>query len=370
MKNRFKVLGLTMAALMLGTMMPPAQAQSGMSAAQVIALAMRSDGTTAYKGTRNQQVIRQDMILHADAKVDFVNGQNYQIAITAPKEINGLNLVLDKGRMTAYFPKETLVFQSDIAAGSEEVKDLILGKLTGNPGLLARNYRVTLDPELDIVALYPCYKLDFEPVRGLGPTSPPGRRVWISKDTGVVMKEERYWSKDMAAYFQSQFNSFSTSQKPELRLVIPKEASKLKMAKGSPTNMSRYPSIEAARADGKDVYAPGVMPEGFQLTAVDVMSLYGTDIVIIRYHDGLNHMAVTYRTKENSFITLMAGAFALSLVDKISQLTYHAPNNYAVIEKGGNYVYAYGDLYVDLLKQVAESVPVPTSQPQQGAKAS
>lgn len=370
MKNRFKVLGATMAALVLATTVAPAQAQSGMSPAQVIALALRNEGKVAYKAVRTQQVIRQDAIKHASAKVDFVNGQNYQIAISSPKEINGLNLVLDKGRMTAYFPQETLVFQSDIAAGSEEAKDLILGKLTENPGLLARNYKVTLDPEMDIVALYPCYKLTFEPVRGLGAQSPPGRRVWVSKDTGAIMREERYWTHDMAAYFQSQYDSFSTSQKPELRLVIPKEASKLKLAKGSPTNMTRYPSIEAARADGKSIYAPGLVPQGFQLTAVDVMSLYGTDIVIIRYHDGLNNMAVTYRTKENSFLTLMAGAFALSLVGKISELAYHAPNNYAVTEKGGNYVYAYGDLYMDLLKQVADSVPVPAAQPPQGAKAS
>lgn len=362
---------MTMATCAIATAVaaPPAVAQSAVSAAQVIALAVRGENKTAFKGIRVQQVVRQDMVLHANAKIDFSNAANYQIAIDQPKEIQGLNLVLDQNKLTAFFPKENLLFQSDAPAGSEEAKDLILGNLTDDPAALARNYKVTVAPELDVVALYPCYKLTVEPAKGLGPTAPPGRRYWIAKENGLVMKEERYWSDEQAAFFISQYNTFSTAQKPAIKLTIPREVSKLKLAKGSPTNMVRYPSLEAARAAGKPVWGPAVVPDGFKLQAVDVMSLYGTDIVIIRYHDGANNMAVTYRTKENSFLTLMAGAFALSLVEKISALSYHAPNNYAVIEKNGFYVYAYGDLWVENLKNVANSVPVPTAPaaPKQGA---
>lgn len=355
--------------VMVATMAPKAEAQSAATTpAQVIALAVRSEGKTPFKATRTQQVIRQDMVLHADAKVDFVTGSRYQIALTNPNEINGLNLVLDQNKLTMFFPKEKLLFQSDIPAGSEEAKDLILGKLTDDPAALARNYKVTLAPESDIVAMYPCYKLILEPTAGLGPNSPPGRRLWVAKETGVIMKEERYWSNDMASYFMSEYTNFSRSQAPQVKLTIPKEANKLKLAKGAPTNMTRYANLAAAKADGKTIYAPARVPQGFSLKAVDVMSLYGTDIVLLRYNDGLNNMTVTYRTKNNAFLTLMAGAFALSLVDKISALSYHAPNNYAVIEKGDTYVYAYGDMWVDALKQIADSVPVPVAgKPQQGA---
>lgn len=357
--------------VVVATSAPAAVAQAAATTpAQVIALAIRSEGKTPFKAVRTQQVIRQDMVLHADAKVDFVADSRYQIALTSPKDIDGLNLVIDKNALTLFFPKEKLLFQSDIAAGSEEAKDLILGKLTADPAALSRNYKVTLAPELDIVALYPCYKLILEPAAGLGPNSPPGRRLWVSKDNGVIMKEERFWSNDMASYFQSEYRNFSRTQTPEVKLTIPKEANKLKLTKGAPTNMTRYATVAAAKADGKIVYAPGRVPAGFSLKAVDVMSLYGTDIVLLRYNDGLNNMTVTYRTKNNAFLTLMAGAFALSLVDKISALSYHAPNNYAVIEKGDTYVYAYGDMWVDALKQIAESVPVPAaSKPQQGALA-
>jgi hypothetical protein len=85
-------------------------------------------------------------------------------------------------------------------------------------------------------------------------------------------------------------------------------------------------------------------------------------LVFLRYDNGLARVVVTYRTKPNFFLTLLAGAFALALVDKISALSYHAPNNYAVIEKGDYLVYAYGDLYVENLKAIANSVPVPTSK--------
>jgi outer membrane lipoprotein-sorting protein len=365
-KRPHPILAAAMVATMALAVAPKAEAQVDATPAQVIALAMRSEGKTPFKATRTQQVIRQDMVLHADAKVNFASPTKYQIALTNPKEIDGLNLVLDQNKLTAFFPKEKLLFQSDIPAGSEEVKDLVMGKLTDDPASLSRNYKVTLAPQMDIVALYPCYKLILEPAKGLGPTAPPGRRLWVAKETGVIMKEERYWSNEMASYFISEYNNFSTAA-PTISLTIPREANKLKLAKGSPTNMVRYPSLEAAKADGKTIYAPTFVPDGFKLRAVDVMSLYGTDIVLVRYNDGLNNLTVTYRTKNNAFLTLMAGAFALSLVDKISALSYHAPNNYAFAEKGDTYVYAYGDLWVDALKQVANSVPIPVAKTKQGA---
>lgn len=365
-KRPHPMLAAALVATVAFTMVPKAEAAVDATPAQVIALAMRNDGKTPFKATRSQQVIRQDMVLHADAKVDFASPSRYQIALTNPKEINGLNLVLDQNKMTAYFPKEKLLFQSDIPAGSEEVKDLIMGKLTDDPSALSRNYKVTLAPEMDVVALYPCYKLILEPIHGLGPSAPPGRRIWVAKETGVIMKEERYWSPDMASYFISEYSNFSTAA-PTIALTIPREANKLKLTKGSPTTMVRYASIEAAKADGKTLFQPAKVPDGFKLKAVDVMSLYGTDIVLLRYNDGLNNLVVTYRTKNNAFLTLMAGAFALSLVDKISALSYHAPNNYAVVEKGDTYVYAYGDLWVDALKQVADSVPIPVAKTKQGA---
>jgi outer membrane lipoprotein-sorting protein len=363
-KLKTALCGLLASIACVGGPLLPAVAQEGATPASVIAFALRKEDKVPFTGTRSQQVIRQDMVLHANADVTFENQANYQIILQAPKEIKGLNLMLSQNKLTAYFPQETLLFQSDSAAGSAEIKDLIMGKLSANPKLLARNYQVSLDPQTDIVALYPCYKLNFTPIHGLGANSPPGRRIWVSKETGQIMKEERYWSANTAAYFISQYDNFSTQTPPAIHLSVPHEVTRLQLSASGPTSMQSFSSVEAARAAGKDVYAPNSVPPGFQLNDVDVLSLYGADIVIERFTDGLNNLVVTYRPKPNAFLTLVAGAFALGLVDKISQLSYHAPNNYAVVPMGNDYVYAYGDLWVDALKQVASSVPLPISKAQ------
>ena len=144
---------------------------------------------------------------------------------------------------------------------------------------------------------------------------------------------------------------------------MPNEASKLRLANGTPTNMMRFTSAEAAKAAGKQVYLPSTVPQGFKLKAIDIMSIYGTDIVLLRYNDGVSNMVVTYRAKPLAFVALLAGASALNLVGKISTLSYHAPNNYAVAEKGNNLIYGYGDLYQETLQASAASVPLPADKP-------
>jgi hypothetical protein len=331
---------------------------------EVLALIARHEGRQRFKGVRVQQCVRQDMVLDARAKVDHLDGQNYQIALTGPKELVGLNLLLEQNHITAFFPREALLFQSDVPVAAEEVRDLVMGRFTTDPQALQRHYRLTVAAEPDIVALYPCWRVTAEPAGGYGPESPPGRRFWVAKETGLVMKEERFWGPSDAAYFTSRYESLSLAGKPAVGLTPPKGVSRLRLASGSPTEMRRFPTVEAARAAGKAVALPAVVPANYQLRAVDVMSLYGTDLVFLRYDDGLSHVVVTYRTKPNVFLTLVAGAFALALVEKISALSYHAPNNYAVVEKGDYLVYAYGDMYQDVLKGMAQSVPLgPATQP-------
>lgn len=351
--------GPALAAEPAAAVTPAAAQPSGPpSVRDVLALVARQEGRQRFKGVRVQQCVRQDMVLDARARVDHLDGQNYQISLTGPKELVGLNLLLEQNKLTAFFPREALLFQSDTPAAAEEVRDLVLGKVTTDAQALQRNYRLSVAPEPDIVALYPCWRLTAEPIAGFGPDSPPGHRFWIARETGVVMKEERFWGPNEAAYFTSRFDSLSTAGKPTVGLTVPREASRLKMVAGSPTEMRRFPTPEAARAAGKPVALPTTVPASFQLRAVDVMSLYGTDLVFLRYDDGLSRVVVTYRTKPNVFLTLVAGAFALALVEKISALSYHAPNNYAVVEKGDYLVYAYGDVYQDALKAMAQSVPL------------
>ncbi|MDB5097637.1 MAG: hypothetical protein JWM80_2058 [Cyanobacteria bacterium RYN_339] len=344
----------------------PAEAAAQPNVAEILTLASHASGKQAFKATRTQIVTRQDSNYPASAKLDYRDGSNYQIALTQPKEINGLNLMLEHSKLTVYFPGESLVFVSDVAAAADEVKDLVMGKLTDDPNQVLANYNVTVAPEMDVVALYPCYKLTLAPKRGYGAGNPPGHRFWIAKETGIAMKEERFWSGDIQPYFSSQYDNFSTSRPPVIHLDVPAQVPKLKLVAGTPTNMTRYKTAEEAQAAGKQVYLPTVIPAGFVLKAVDVMTIYGTDIVLLRYNDGVSNAVVTYRAKPLAFVALLAGASALNLVNKISTLSYHAPNNYAIAEKGDKLVYGYGDLYPESLQAMAASVPLPATTPKQG----
>lgn len=358
---------LAVAVVATGLQARPAVAEAIPSAQEVLLLASHAGGKQPFKATRTQFVTRQDSNYPAKANLDYKDGSNYQIGLTQPKEINGLNLMMDHSKLTVYFPGESLVFTSDVAAAADEVKDLVMGKLTDDPQQVLANYNVTVAPEMDVVALYPCYKVTLMPKRGFGAGNPPGHRFWVSKETGLVMKEERFWSTDITPYFSSQYDNFSVSRPPTIHLDVPTNVPKLKLAAGTPTNMQRFKTAEEAQAAGKTVYLPTTVPTGFQLKAIDVMSIYGTDIVLLRYNDGVSNAVVTYRAKPLAFVALLAGASAMNLVNKISTLSYHAPNNYAIAEKGDKLIYGYGDLYPETLQAMAASVPLPTDKPKQGA---
>jgi hypothetical protein len=326
---------------------------------EVLKLAAQGQRSMRFLAERVQRVVRQDMVLDARARIHYQDSRNYQITLQSPNTIKGLHLNIDNDALSAFFPSETLLFQNDIAAGAEEVKDLVMGRILSNPEGLSRHYRLTLAPETDIVALYPCFKLTVEPVGGLGANTPPGYRLWIAQETGLIMKEERYWTPDGDAYFISHYESLSLRGRPLAKQNYPKEVSRLKLKARTPTSLLRFGSVAAAQQAGYQVAVPSLVPVGFELRAIDVMSLYGTDIVLLRYDDGLSNLVVTYRPKPNIFLTLVAGAFALNLVDKISALSYHAPNNYAVVEKGNDLIYTYGDLWQERLTEIAQSVSIP-----------
>lgn len=347
-------LALGLSVLALGTAMAPSVAFAAPTAASVVALAMRP-GKPAFTGTRTQQCVRQDMILNAKADVVVHGPESYRITVRSPADIDGMDLVREGGKLSCLFPKDSLYFETDTAGALDEVPDMVLGKLTADPALLARNYTLRVE-EGDPVALYPTWKLVATPKGGLGPKVPPGHRIWVARETGQILREERYWSDDLMAYFISKYERVGATSVPGLGFSMPNRVNKLSLAKGQPTRIERYPTVEAARAAGHPIATPTLMSPGFVLRAVDVWTLYDANIVLLRYDDGLSELTVTYRPKQNGFLALVAGAYALGMVGRISSLSYHAPNNYAVVEQGGNYVYAYGDLYVDALKEIATSV--------------
>jgi hypothetical protein len=335
---------------------PTTWAQTAIDPIKLLDQAIAAEFKTPFTGEREQQVTRMDQIRTAIAQVRFVDRQNFQFELKTPAKVNGLQLNLEANSFKAYLPQEALYFQNESSVGVQEPLDLILSHLGEDKGLLLQNYSLKVLPQTEVVNLQPCDVLVAIPKGGFKSNAGCGRRFWISRENKMVLKEERFWAEYAPAFFISRFTKLDLKASTLKAIKLPSKHSALKFKAGSPTTFKRYTTVANARKAGHIIVEPTLGASGFVLKAVDVMSIYGTDIVLLRYSDGLNQMTVTYRPKGNAFIAMVAGAFALGLVDKISELSFHAPNNYGFVDKNGSFIYAYGDLWQEELNKIAGSV--------------
>lgn len=326
---------------------------------ELVKRTLDSEGAVSYTGTRIQLLTRQNLNLKAVMRVFYENEKNYRVTVQAPNDLTGVNLWMKDNRANVFFPAENLLFRNDNPTGSNEAESTIFGLVSADPALLRRNYtlRILSDAEApnNIVALTPCYVLDAVPARGW---ITPGHRFWISKDTYQVLKEERSWGPNMAPYFSSYFEDYDVAPQVDTEVGLPSaKVNTVQLQRDQHNSFVQYRTVaEAEQAIGEKVALPTFVPAGFQLHSLQFASFFGTRITLLHYTDGLNWMFVSYRPKPNMFLTMMAGAMALGLVDKMSSLSYQAPYNYFGSEKDNQMLYAYGDLYPDDLQKVVGSV--------------
>lgn len=326
---------------------------------ELVQRTLAAQGAVTYTGTRVQLLTRQNLNLKATMRVFFQNDRNYRVTVQEPTPLNGVNLWMQDNRANVFFPAENLLFKNDNPTGSNEAASTIFGLVSANPGLLQRNYSLRILPESEvpdqIVAMTPCYVLEAEPLRGY---VTPGHRFWISKDTYQVLKEERTWGRGVAPYFSSFYEDFLPTSQVDTAVGLPgSKLNTVQLQQDQKNSFVAYRSVsEAEQATGTHIALPTYVPAGFQLHSLQFASLFGTRITLLHYTDGLNWMFVSYRPKPNMFLTLMAGAMALGLVDKFSNLSYQAPYNYFGAEKDSQLLYAYGDLYPEDLQKVVGSV--------------
>ncbi|HEY9898733.1 MAG TPA: hypothetical protein V6D00_06085 [Pantanalinema sp.] len=358
--NRFALKAVAVA-LTVSTF-PAALASAAFAAptpTQLVRQVLDSQGSVSYTGKRVQLLTRQTLALKASMRVFYQDDKNYRVTVQEPSTLTGVNLWMKDNRANVFFPAENLLFRNDNPTGSNEAASTIFGQLTANPALLQRNYslRILSDAEEpnSIVAMTPCYVLEAEPIRGY---VTPGHRFWISRDTNQVLKEERTWGKGLSPYFSSYFEDFVPSPRVDTEVGLPSsKLNTVQLQRDQKNSFVQYRSVEEAeKAIGEKVALPTYMPAGFQLHSLQFASFFGTRITLLHYTDGLNWMFVSYRPKPNMFLTVMAGAMALGLVDKMSSLSYQAPYNYFGTEQGGQLLYAYGDLYPDDLQRTVNSV--------------
>jgi outer membrane lipoprotein-sorting protein len=308
-----------------------------------------------FTGNRVQDLARGDMKLHLTGKVIYRDPGNFQISITNPPGMKAMQLALQSHKSQFFFPEERLHFDNDNPA-AREYAESILSHLTDRPDLLRKNYSLLVMGD-DITALTPTVILDAAPTNGY---RTPGRRFWLSKERFQILREERRWASNMEPYFTSYYTDFDFAPAAALKLPDSTGWRRMILRQGTVNSFRWYPTMgELNQATGANLPMPSYTPPGFELADVSTGAFYGTQINVMRYTDGLNNLWVMVRPSTNIFVGLIAGQFALSLMKRFQDIVYNLPYNYQMHETNGTWVYAYGDLYPEDLKAVAQSVPVP-----------
>ncbi len=328
---------------------------------------MSKSTTQSFIGTKTQKVIRLNLKLEASASIEYADSKNFNVTLNKPSGIAGIKFGTTVGRSIIYFPYEKLSFTDALPSSGDMITETIMGKVTTDLPLLQKNYNISMRQD-DQIALNPTYVIDIRPkleVANQPYWATPARTFWISKNNYQVLREDRYWAENTEPFFSSQYTKYdpmSYSKMPNVRLKLPFNVKKVPLSiksEDSETYMETFKTTEEAEKKLKEkVPAPKYIPAGFKLREVQALNFYDTKIIIQKYDDGLNSMYLTYRTKPNFFLTLLAGKFSLDLLHKMSDLSYHAPYNYMTRETTENLVISFGDLYPDNLTKVNNSVTV------------
>ncbi|MGE5707902.1 MAG: hypothetical protein ACM3YO_06190 [Bacteroidota bacterium] len=320
---------------------------------EVVSLATQNQGKITFTGKRIHRLQRQNLALLANMKIYHQNASNYRVIVSEPAGLAGTNLWLDDNKARVFFPMEGLMFKNDNPTGSYEAASIIFGSITPELSLLKANYNLQL-LESGYVAMQPCHVLKLVPKRGY---RTPGHTFWISKENGQILKEERTWGEHIDPYFSSYYEEFHPVGMADTAVSVPRGVQTVDLKRQDKNSLMMYRSIADAEAaiNGK-VPLPSFVPDGFALHNIQFASFFGTRITLLNYTDGANWLIISYRPKPNMFVTMMAGAMALNLIEKMNQLSFQAPYNYYATEKSNNLIFAYGDLYPDDLKRVGESM--------------
>ncbi|PIQ26400.1 hypothetical protein COW36_14535 [bacterium (Candidatus Blackallbacteria) CG17_big_fil_post_rev_8_21_14_2_50_48_46] len=345
-------------ALLIALTQFSAKAQA-LTAFEIAERSLTQSETVGFEGQKQLSVSRLNSGPQtATANIRYVNRRNYSIEITSPSSIGGILFHMSNGINSAFFPDEKLFLFEGGKDTSDMPESIILGQITDNLNLLKQNYNATpVTEEQVFIAMNPAWVLDFIPKNGFTPR----RKYWVDKDTYQVLKEERYWGSDQAPYSSAMYTTFKKQEKPVSisKLNPPDGVTKVNLSGKEKNAFLSYSSIAAAEKQEKIKIAyPGYLPQGFELKYIQVFTLFGARIQVMNFTDGLNDLLVTVRPQQNAFVTLLAGAFSLNLIKKISDLSYQAPNNYFSRGAGKNICVAFGDLSPSELEKVANSLPL------------
>lgn len=341
---------------------PAAQAQTQMRAEQILRSALARNGQVPFKGQRELKVYRTDSKgLTATADIDFKDANNYQLKITGPRDIQGITFRSDAGKITAFFPDEKLYLFNGGPETAYMFERIILSAFNDDYNQITNNYSVSRAAD-EIVNLTSAYVLDFVPKhrvsnKGQDYWFTPRRKYWIDKNTFQVLKEERYWDMSDRPYSVVRFTQFTPGAVTVPDFDTQQKLNRIDLGVQDKNSFNTYTTVAEAEAKEKiKINLPNYVPQGFTLKDIQVFSLFGARIQVLNYTDGLNDLMLTIRPEQNGFVTLLAGAFSLNLIKKITDLSYQAPNNYYSTATEQRIAVAFGDMSPFELQRVASSL--------------
>lgn len=356
---------LSAAVLMSLLVSTPVFAQNNPNAEQIIQSVLNRKENVGFKGRRTLKVYRQsgdNKAITASAKIEYKNKDNYRLQLYNSQTIGGIEFNMQDGVNSAFFPDEKLYLFNGSQSTSYMPERIILSRFNPRMDLLKKNYTLQRLPD-DTVELNPTYVLQMIPKHTYTLDDKqywvaPRRKYWVDKDSGYILREERFWDMSSGAYAVSAYELFSKDANltptplPERQGVRKVDLS----GKGKNSFLSYSSVAQAESQEGIKVNAPSYLPKGFEFKEVQIFTLFGARIQVLNYTDGLNDLMITVRPQQNAFVTLLAGAASINLIKKISDLSTQAPNNYFSHNQGKHVVVAFGDVAPFELEKVAKSI--------------
>ncbi|MEZ0375110.1 MAG: hypothetical protein ACAI44_38850 [Candidatus Sericytochromatia bacterium] len=347
----------------------PGSAQE-LSPEQIWAQTMAKHGQIAFRGDKRLSVTRGDEHFMGKVHTEYADSEHFALTIEAPGVTRTpLGFGVDAGRSWASFPDEGLFFHNGAPETRLFAAQLLLDQLPSWPQRVSPTaYGLRRLPDA-IVALTPCYRIEFMPSNGL---SRPRLNYWIARDSFQILRSSR--SRDYhdqpgyetLNYAESEYTLFRPLEASQPPAVAPPHVSggiQVDLQQSFGNAFRTYPDPEsAARAEKLRIYQPAWLPEGFALQQVQLLRVFGVPIQILNYSDGLNLLSVAAQPQIELSSLIFSGLVNLNyfaITRRMVSLKPYAPYDYYSRFTPGYQTIVFGDLDWNSLRRVSESLPVP-----------
>lgn len=368
MKIRFLMSAALLAALSMSHL--TAQAQSAApTPAQLLQRMARPGQSGSFEAVRKLTVRRVGSgDTNATARVAYADGANHALTFTAPEALAGMRFDIRKGvaSLTPGNAKEQLVnFAFDLPAS------LMLGTFSSRRDLLSQNYYIQTAPSGPLLNRATIF-VELTPKNltrdANGTTVPltPRRRLWLDQSTLQVLREERYWD-GITAEGQWALNqepycvlAYESFKPAAAGMSVSAAAAKKRIAiagKSPGTALGYHTVAEAEQAEKLRIGEPSLLPAGFALTGVQVLTVNDLRAQVLSYSDGLNQLSLLMLPNFDQLSFLFGGGeLSPELMQQLAEFSVLAPYNYYNAWAGETYVVAFGDVTPVELERTAKSL--------------